>query len=424
MTTANEINLEHWQELLKTSQADTKSWGTYHEENQKRVGPRDQMLALLRRYLAGQCGTEDLRGEFDRKTRREWDVFGFKGTSGAMFLNMLVKHVPDAEALANRLREVLAVPQDEKQGQTRMGTFLEYLQGLIAGGTVAKSQLQPARTPFFVSAWWHLQNIEQWPVFYISGRRVLQREGLYVESQDPVEDYFCFRRSFMALAAALHLQSWDTEHMLDWHNRFPGESGGGGGGASGAGGGGEDGGNGDDTPPGEDLSHTHVQWLLGKIGQKLGCKVWIAANDQSKTWDGQSLGDLSIKTLPTLGLDEESQKVIRMIDVVWLKGTHQVAAAFEIEHTTSIYSGLLRMSDLVTLSPNLSFPLYLVAPEARLEQVRTQLRRPTFQTLDLHNRCGFFACETLVKESDGILRWASDPSAIDRLASKVEDVKG
>jgi hypothetical protein len=120
-------------------------------------------------------------------------------------------------------------------------------------------------------------------------------------------------------------------------------------------------------------------------------------------------------------LASDSQKIISLIDVLWLKGTKAVAAAFEVEHTTSIYSGLLRMSDLVALSPNINFPLYIISPEVRLKQVRHELSRPTFQTLELHRRCGFFSEEKLLEESDGIMRWASHPSAIDKLAVKVSD---
>ncbi len=121
-------------------------------------------------------------------------------------------------------------------------------------------------------------------------------------------------------------------------------------------------------------------------------------------------------------MDSESQRIISLIDVLLLKGTKAVAAAFEIEHTTSIYSGLLRMSDLVALSPNINFPLYIVTPKDRLDKVRIELSRPTFQALELHKRCGFFSEEKLLEEAEPIMRWATDPSAIERLASRVSDV--
>jgi hypothetical protein len=152
----------------------------------------------------------------------------------------------------------------------------------------------------------------------------------------------------------------------------------------------------------------------------LGCHVWIAANDHNRTWQGERLGDLSMPKLPLLGLDSETQRIISLIDVIWVQGAKRVAAAFEIEHTTSIYSGLLRLSDLVALAPNLNFPLYIVTPESRMEKVRRELSRPTFQTLSLHEICGYFSFERLEAEAEGIMRWASSPSAVDKLAKKVE----
>jgi len=122
-----------------------------------------------------------------------------------------------------------------------------------------------------------------------------------------------------------------------------------------------------------------------------------------------------------LSMDSDSQQIISLIDVVWLKGANKVVAAFEVEHTTSIYSGILRMSDLVTLSPNINFPLYIVTPESRLDKVRRELSRPTFQALELHKRCGFFSEEKLSEEAEHIMRWATSPLAIESLASKVSD---
>ena len=57
-----------------------------------------------------------------------------------------------------------------------------------------------------------------------------------------------------------------------------------------------------------------------------------------------------------------------MIDVLWLQG-EAIVAAFEVEHTTTIYSGLLRMADLVSMQPNLKLDLFIVAPDERREKV-------------------------------------------------------
>jgi type II restriction enzyme len=171
-----------------------------------------------------------------------------------------------------------------------------------------------------------------------------------------------------------------------------------------------------DAPPPD---HTHVQWTLAALGRSLGCQVWVAANDRARAWAGEPLGALSVDRLPPLGLDPASERLVRLIDVVWLRGAHQVVAAFEVERTTSVHSGLLRMADLAALAPNLSFPLYVVVPRARLGKVRRELARPTFQALDLHRRCAFFSAEALLDAAPEITRWASGPGVIEKLAERV-----
>jgi hypothetical protein len=81
-----------------------------------------------------------------------------------------------------------------------------------------------------------------------------------------------------------------------------------------------------------------------------------------------------------LQFDDATNKTIELIDVLWLKG-NAIVSAFEIESTTSIYSGLLRMSDLIAMQPNLNIPLYLVAPDERREKVMMEVNRPTFSRL-------------------------------------------
>ena len=415
MPSVDEVNVERWKGFWQEANADS-AWRGYHDvEDKQREQVRSEILDLLHRFLSGQINVDQLRTEFDKRTKNEWDVFGLKGPSGAMFLNKLVKHIPDQDLLTTQLKAALPVPHGEAEAEVQLGAFASFLQQEITQGNATKGDLQPARAPYLVSGFWHMQDTEAWPIWYISGRRALTAEHVLQVTGNVSDDYFAFRRAFVAIASALNLSSWECEHLLDWLDKKrvsprpqppiieppdPGSTD-------------EDGDEGTDA--GDQATHAQVQWLLAKIGHKVGCDVWIAANDQSKTWKGQKLGDLSIDALPNLGLDTWPQKTISLIDVVWLKGK-QIAAAFEVEHTTSIYSGLLRMSDLTVEVPNLSIPLYLVAPKARIDKVRRELNRPTFRKLELHERCGFFSDEDLVAAADGMLKWASDPSAIDELA--------
>ncbi|MBC8508858.1 MAG: hypothetical protein H8D34_28710 [Chloroflexi bacterium] len=423
-TNITDAQIEKWKNTYDEMLTDTNWISKQEERDQKRKIVRKEILDLFNGFQTGKITLDNLKETFDRKTRKDWDVFGFKGMSGAMFLNKLVIHIHNKRKLVDELKYVLLLPKDGSDGRKKLQSFSDYLEKTIRDGQVTRRAIQPARVPFLVSGIWHLQDLDTWPIYYISGRQALTREGFFQSNNNPVDDYFTFRTIFLQLANHLKLSSWEFEHVLAWYdnkqkekpkkseteklplvpvNNFDDEI--------------------EQTADAADaITHTNIQGLLAKIGRKLGCKVWIASNDKRKEWEGTTLGEMSIDQLPSLGLDPETQRIISLIDVLWIKGHNQVVAAFEVEHTTSVYSGLLRMSDLVASSPNLNFQLYIVTPETRIPKVRRQLSRPTFQMLEIHKQCGFFSFETLIQEADSILHWATDTIVIDKLAEKVDDV--
>ena len=137
--------------------------------------------------------------------------------------------------------------------------------------------------------------------------------------------------------------------------------------------------------------HTEIQHALLTLGRDMGFELWVARNDRSKMWAGAALGKMEgmVEVLPTQ-FNEATNRTIELIDVLWLKG-NSIVAAFEVECTTSVYSGLLRMSDLLALQPNLAIDLFLVAPDERREKVENELMRPTFKLREkpLAPICGF-----------------------------------
>ena len=144
-------------------------------------------------------------------------------------------------------------------------------------------------------------------------------------------------------------------------------------------------------------THTEIQYLLVKLAADMGFDFHVATNDQSRAWKGQRLGDMPRRReqLPQQ-FDPQTNRTIELIDVLWLK-SNSIVAAFEIESTTSIYSGLLRMSDLLAQQPNISVPLFLVAPEERRDQVIKQVNRPTFKQIKprLVDVCRYISFERL-----------------------------
>jgi len=126
--------------------------------------------------------------------------------------------------------------------------------------------------------------------------------------------------------------------------------------------------------------HDEIQWRLISLGNKAHLDVWVPRGDQNRIYKGQRFGDLVI---PEFHETIDVPNYIKNIDTVWKLG-HSIKSAFEIEHSTQIYSGILRLSDLRTLAPNSNYPLFIVAEREKKTRVFDQLKRPTFANDYLH----------------------------------------
>jgi hypothetical protein len=150
-------------------------------------------------------------------------------------------------------------------------------------------------------------------------------------------------------------------------------------------------------PEAETRESIRVQALIAQIGTRMGLKIWIPRADRGgvlREWkDGaQNL----LERLP-LNYDDTTLRTIEQIDVLWLRG-RSIVRAFEVEHTTSVYSGILRMADLLALQPNMDIKLHIVAPVAKREKVFQEIRRPVFSLLDrgpLAESCTYLSYDSL-----------------------------
>lgn len=159
----------------------------------------------------------------------------------------------------------------------------------------------------------------------------------------------------------------------------------------------------EDTEPEEEeglpeaRESVQIQALLAEVGSRMGMQIWVPPSDRVKVlalWRGEHSPIL--ERLP-LNYDETTLKTIQQIDLLWLKG-RAIKRAFEVEHTTSVYSGILRMADLLALQPNMDIRLHIVAPVSRREKVFQELRRPVFSLLDrgpLSESCTYLSYESV-----------------------------
>jgi len=141
-----------------------------------------------------------------------------------------------------------------------------------------------------------------------------------------------------------------------------------------------------------------IQAQIAEIGAKMGFRVWVPPSDRPRVLSVVQAAHRGafLEILP-LNYDENTLDTIRQIDVLWLKG-RSMARAFEVEHTTAIYSGILRMADLLALQPNMQIRLHIVAPDERREKVLREIKRPVFSLLDhgpLYEKCTFLSYDAV-----------------------------
>jgi len=141
-----------------------------------------------------------------------------------------------------------------------------------------------------------------------------------------------------------------------------------------------------------------IQAKLARIGAVMGFKIWIPRSDKGRVSELLQAKEQAalLQDLP-LNFDHTTMYTIEQIDVLWLRG-RAIYRAFEVEQTTAVYSGLLRMADLLALQPNMDIRLHIVAPDERREKVFTEMKRPVFSVLErgpLSRRSTFLSYESV-----------------------------
>lgn len=169
----------------------------------------------------------------------------------------------------------------------------------------------------------------------------------------------------------------------------------------------------------EQATHTKMQILLTKLGKALGYDVLVAANDRGKSFNGERLSFHCLCALPDLGVGEEVASTIDLIDVLWFeKGTNRVACGFEVEKSTSIYSGLLRLADLALALPNEPLRVFLVAPDQREREVVAQLKRPSVLATN-GGAASYILFSDLDRHCDAMCRFGTGRDVLDKIARTV-----
>lgn len=168
----------------------------------------------------------------------------------------------------------------------------------------------------------------------------------------------------------------------------------------------------------EENAHSEMQYHLAKLGKALGYQVWIARNDHKREFHDTKLGEFSISDLRISNVPAEVFDTVSLIDVIWLNEEGQIICGFEVEKSTSIYSGILRLHDLCLSIEKESSVFYLVAPEKREKEIKVQLLRPSFKNLESFD-LSYILFKDLKCDCDAMCKFGNDVSVLEKIAKTV-----
>jgi len=128
----------------------------------------------------------------------------------------------------------------------------------------------------------------------------------------------------------------------------------------------------DDIP----LTHSDIQAKLILIGSYLNYRTYTP--DRSKQSIYGILGDLcSEKEIPKDSIPKLSIDTVRFIDVIWFDEEGYPVYAFEVEHTTDITKGLLRLYQI----HKLQIRLYIIAEEENKVKFEKEIQKSPFSKI-------------------------------------------
>jgi len=171
----------------------------------------------------------------------------------------------------------------------------------------------------------------------------------------------------------------------------------------------------------EESEHTQMQYLLIRVGRSLGYDVYVARNDRHRCCGGETFALLTVPGLPEQNWSDdvspEVKDTVSLIDVIWLRaGSGEIICAFEVEKSTSIYSGILRLEDLARSLPGRNCHLYLVAPNKREKEVLAQLARPAFRNNLRDVSLAWIPFSELETHCEALGRFGEDHTVLQKIA--------
>ncbi|MGI8495594.1 MAG: hypothetical protein ACR2L1_09830 [Pyrinomonadaceae bacterium] len=125
-----------------------------------------------------------------------------------------------------------------------------------------------------------------------------------------------------------------------------------------------------------ELTHSDLQAKLVLVGSYLNYRTFVPAPDQGKkTIYGKSLGELcSEQKVPEGSIPALSLDTVKFVDVIWFDEEGYPTHAFEVEHTTDITKGLLRLYQV----HKLRIKMFIISEEINKGKFQREVSKSPF----------------------------------------------
>jgi hypothetical protein len=133
-----------------------------------------------------------------------------------------------------------------------------------------------------------------------------------------------------------------------------------------------------EIPDGVEVTHTDVQAKLLLIGSYLDYRTYTP--DRSKYSDvyKETLGNICTEqNVPEGSIPAMSLDTVKMIDVIWFDGEGYPTHAFEVEHTTDMTKGLVRLYQ----THKLRIKMFIISKEAKKDKFETEVSKMPFSKI-------------------------------------------
>jgi hypothetical protein len=196
----------------------------YADHNRTRDEVAEEKLRpLIEEFLNGEVDIVEFRNR-NNGLNKQHPLWGFDGFVGGMHFNKLLKAVPDEAELEEKLRDVVQPPETEAEAHETIDAFAEYTQRLKENDL--DSDPFPKSTIFFLSYFWHIQQPDEWPLYYPTTEQYLKEEGLFEMEESYGASYVDFIETMDDLRE--EASTWletpveyrDVSNAIYWHEEW------------------------------------------------------------------------------------------------------------------------------------------------------------------------------------------------------------